>query len=434
MTRTHSMNSRTLSTMPAFRSRGAAGARATALILAFATAACGGSSSAEETGTVAETPAAILGAQDVATAQRADVAGGLLVTGSLQPADVVTIRAQVPGTMTGVRVDRGTAVGRGQTLATIEAAGIRSQAAGARAGVAAAEAQLAVARQQLDAARRLQAAGAMSVIELRTAEAQYGAAEAQVAAARANATAAGESAERATITSPIGGVVSARMIEEGEAVSPGDELFTVVDARELELAAQINVDDAARVRVGQTVVFTLDGAPGREYRGRVARIDPVANEQTRQVGIYVRVANSQGAIVGGQFARGRIVGQEASDAVVVPIGAVRGPTDTPFVLVIADGRVARRDVVLGARDERQGIVAITSGLSAGERVVATPTITLAEGAAVSVANDAGDSPAAGANGPTPPAGGAASPAGSSTSPQAAPPAAPATATPPAGGR
>ena len=403
MTRTHSMNSRALRTMPAIHSRSAAAVRATALLLALGAAACGGSSSAEETGTVTETPAAILGAQDVATAQRADVAGGLLVTGTLQPADVVTIRAQVPGTMTGVRVDRGTAVGRGQTLATIEAAGIRSQAAGARAAVAAAEAQLAVARQQLDAARRLQAAGAMSVIELRTAEAQFGAAEAQLAAARANATAATESAGRATITSPIGGVISERMIEEGEAVSSGDELFTVVDARELELAAQINVDDASRVRVGQTVVFTLDGAPGREYRGRVARIDPVANEQTRQVGIYVRVANSQGAIVGGQFARGRVVGQESSNAVVVPIGAVRGPNGTPFVLVIADGQVVRRDVVLGARDERQGIVAITSGLSAGERVVATPTIALAEGASVSVANEAGDSPAGGApQAPAPP--------------------------------
>ena len=376
--------------------RRAARPRDAALTLAlFLAAACGGPSSAEEAATPAEAPAAILGAQDVAIAERADVAGGITISGSLQPADVVTIRAQVPGTMTGVRVDRGTAVGRGQTLASIEAAGIRSQAAGARAAVAAAEAQLAVARQQLDAARRLQAAGAMSVIELRTAEAQFGAAEAQVAAARANATAAGESAERTTITAPIGGVVSERMVEEGESVSPGDELFTVVDTRELELAGQISPEQAGRVRVGQAVVFNLDAAPDREYRGRVARKDPVANEQTRQVGVYVRLANSQGAIVGGQFARGRIVGQEASNAVVVPIGAVRDASGAPFVLVIADGRIARRDVTVGARDEAAGVIAINSGIVAGDRVVATPTIALADGAAVSVASEAGAAPPAG---------------------------------------
>ena len=402
MTREHFMNSRTFRQMASISSKGATRARSATLLLVIAVAAaCGGQSSAEETGNVVETPSAILGAQDVATAERADVAGGIVLTGSLQPADVVTIRAQVPGTMTGVRVDRGTAVGRGQTLATIEAAGIRSQAAGARANVAAAEAQLAVARQQLDAARRLQAAGAMSLIELRTAEAQFGAAEAQVAAARAGATAAGESADRATITSPIGGVVSERMIEEGEAVSPGDELFKVVDTRELELAGQISPEQAARVRVGQTVVFTLDAAPEREYRGRVVRIDPVANEQTRQVGVYVRLANSQGAIVGGQFARGRIVGQEASNAVVVPVGAVRDANGSPFVLVVADNRAVRRDVTVGARDESRGIVAISSGLAAGERVVATATINIPEGAAVSVANDAGAAPAASGNGSTP---------------------------------
>lgn len=375
---------------------------------------CGGSSAAEETAADSVPRAAILGAQDVAVAERADVAGGILLTGSLQPADVVTIRAQVPGTMNGVRVDRGSSVSRGQTLATIQAAGIQSQAAGARAGVAAAEAQLAVARQQLEAARRLQSAGAMSVIELRTAEAQFGAAEAQVAAARASSAAAGESASRATISAPIAGVISERNVEDGEAVVPGDELFTIVDARELELAAQIPVDQSARVRVGQAVVFTLDGAPGREYRGRVARMDPVANTQTRQVGVYVRLANSQAAIVGGQFARGRIVGEAASNAVVVPVGAVRDPGGSPFVLVIANDRIARRDVTVGARDEGRGVVAIETGLAAGDRVVTTPSIDLPEGAAVSVASDAGALP--------PPA----------SAPANAP--APSTAAPPPGGR
>ena len=428
MTMTHSMNFTEGYDMQTTDSRRSSRVSRTVLLAALIAAwACGGSSAAEEATTAGDVaPAAILGAQDVAVAERADVAGGIMLTGSLDPAEVVTIRAQVPGTMDGVRVDRGTSVGRGQTLATIEAAGIRSQAAGARAGVAAAEAQLAVARQQLEAARRLQAAGAMSVIELRTAEAQYEAAEAQVAAARASSAAAGESAGRATITSPISGVVSARQVEQGEAVVPGDELFTIVDARELELSAQIPVEQAARVRVGQTVVFTLDGAPGREYRGRVARMDPVADPQTRQVGVYVRLANSQGAIVGGQFARGRIVGESASNAVIVPVTAVRDANGSPFVLLVAEGRIARRDVTLGARDEGRGIVAVNSGLTAGDRVVATASIDLKEGAAVSVASDPATQPAAVA------APGAARSGAGAPSPAAAP--APSTTAPPAGGR
>ena len=358
--------------------------RVTALIAALTLpAACGGSS-AEEAEAPTAAPAAILGAQDVAVAERADVAAGILLTGSLQPAEMVTIRAQVAGTMRTVNVDRGSAVRRGQTLATIQAAGVTGQAAGARASVAAAQANLAVARQQLEAARKLQAAGAMSVIELRTAEAQYEAAEANLAAARAQSAGASESAANTVINAPITGIVSNRNVERGEAVSPGQELFTVVNSSTLELSGQIPVTQAARVSVGQPVMFTLDAAPERQLRGSVARIDPIADPQTRQVGVYVRMPNPGGAIVGGQFATGRVVGQSSPDAVVVPIGALREERGSAYVLVIEGNRVVRRPVTAGARDEARGIVSIESGVRAGERVIATPSLTLAEGALVTI--------------------------------------------------
>lgn len=362
------------------------GLAAVVLVALLGSTACGGSA-AENSDTAAAAPATILGAQDVAVAQRADVAAGILLTGSLQPAEAVTLRAQVPGTMRSVRVDRGSAVRRGQTMATIQAAGISGQAAGARASVVAAQANLAVARQQLEAARRLQEAGAMSVIELRTAEAQFEAAEANVAAARAQSAGANESAAYTTITAPLTGTVSDRQVEQGEAVTPGAVLFTVVNASTLELSGQIPVDQAGRVNVGQAVVFTLDAAPERQYRGTVARIDPVADAQTRQVGVYVRMPNPGGAIVGGQFATGRIVGESSPNSVVIPLGAVRAKDGSSSVLVIEGNRIVRRAVTLGARDERRGLVSVESGLQAGERVVATASLDLAEGTTVSVPAD-----------------------------------------------
>jgi RND family efflux transporter MFP subunit len=352
---------------------------------ALALAACGRGNAAESK--AAEPAPAVLGAQDVAIATESEVAAGIVLTGTLQPAEVVTIRAQVPGTMTGVRADRGTPVRRAQVLGVIEAEGIRGQAAGARAGVAAAEASLALARQKLEAARTLNAAGAMSDIDRRSAEAAYEAADAQLAGARAQLASAGEQAARATIVAPLTGAVSARMVEEGEAVSVGAELFTVVDASTLELAGQIPVDRATRVRIGEPVVFTLDAAPEREYRGTVARMDPTADERTRQVGVYVRLPNRDGGIVAGQFARGRIIGERAERAIVVPAGAVRQAGDSAHVLVIEDGAIARRPVTLGPRDEARGVVAVTAGLAAGERVIATATLRLAEGERVVVASD-----------------------------------------------
>lgn len=340
--------------------------------------------------------ALVLGPQDVATAREGDVGASLTVSGPLEPKERVTLRAQVAGTVTDLRVDRGTPVTRGQRLARIQAAGVQSQAAGARAQVAAAQANVAVAEQRLTAARRLITAGAISDVDLRSAVAQHEAAVAQLAAARAQAASSSEAAGFTIIAAPINGVVSARQVETGEAVRVGDELLTVVNSRTLELAGQVGVADAGRVRVGQAVTFTLDAFPNEEFRGRVARVDPVADPGTRQVGVYVEMANAGGRIVGGQFARGRIAtgGAQAVRGVLIPATAVQGAgagATQGSVLVVDGGRLVRRAVTLGTRDESTGLVVALSGVRAGEQVVVVPSPDVKEGTPVTIAADRGAS-------------------------------------------
>lgn len=348
-------------------------ARAAFAVVALIAAAACGRSGSQEAATAAPPPRPVLGAQDVAVAQRADLTAGVVLTGSLQPYKLVNVKAQVAGTVRGVRVDRGTPVQRGQVMATIEAQGIQSEAAAAKAN-------LALAQQKLDAARTLYEAGAMSVIDYHTAQAA-------VEAAQAEAARADEAARRSTIVAPINGVVSARSVDGGEAVGVDAVLFTVVNSDTLELAGQIPVEQAAGVRVGAPVAFTLNAAPSRELSGRVARIDPVADPLTRQVGVYVQLANTKHSIIGGQFASGRIVGERVRDAVVVPETAVRGTGDSTHVMVIAGDEVQRRPVTVGTRDQATARVAIVRGLRAGERVIITPSVQLAPGTKVTLAGD-----------------------------------------------
>jgi membrane fusion protein (multidrug efflux system) len=349
------------------------------LSTAFLMSACGGSKA--ETASEEEAKI-VLGSQDAVVAQQSDVIEGIVLTGSLDPAQVVNVKAQIAGTVRGVRVNRGTAVQRGQVLATIEALGVQSQAASAQAGVAAREAGLALAKQQLDAATTLHKAGAMSAIDLRAAQAAYEAAQAELAAAKAAAAGASESAARSTVVSPITGVISERRVEGGEAVMPDAPLFTVVNSDTLELAGQIPVARASGVRVGQPVIFTLDGVPGKEFRGTVSRIDPTADAQTRQVRVYVRLLNKNHAIVGGQFARGRIIGDRLQNVVTVPEIAVRGTAEQPTVFVVENGVVVSRNVEVGPRDEATGNVAILSGVKAGETIIVAPASTLTPGTKV----------------------------------------------------
>ena len=354
---------------------------ALAIASLVAVVACGGTPSEEAkpaAASAAEQQRSVLAPEDVAVATRSDLAAGVVLTGSLQPYKVVRVKSQVAGTVRGVRVDRGTPVRRGQVMAVIEAAGVRTQATAARAN-------LALAKQKLEAARTLNEAGAMSEIDFRTAQAAYEAAQAQAAQAE-------EAEARSTITAPITGVVSERAVDGGEAVGVDASLFTVVNSDTLELSGQIPVDQAAHVRVGAPVVFNLTASPDRELRGRVARIDPVADPGTRQVGVYVQLANSKHAIIGGQFANGRIVGEKVENAVVIPELAVRGEGDSAYVLLVANGRVARQPVTVGTRDKATGQVAIAKGLEGGEKVIVTPAVQLAPGTQVVLASEQAAAP------------------------------------------
>lgn len=363
--------------------------RASALLVAVAALACGGGGEKAEPGASEAAPlaAVTLTPSDVAVARTLELTGGVAISGPLEPARVVELRAQINGRVRQVHVDRGTRVTAGQLLVELEGEGVGGQTESARAGVAAAEADLALAAQRLSSARRLHEAGGISDIELRTAEATHNAAQAQLAAARARLENATEREAYTRIRAPMNGVVSAREVEPGEAVSDGNPLLTVVDTRTLELQAQVDVDLAMNVRPGLPVVFTIDALPRETFRGRVARVDPRADPGTRQVGIAAQLPNANQRIVAGQYARGRVLTGTPQTVTAIPLSAVSDSAGMSHVFVIANNRLQRRSVSLGIRDEAIGMVAVRQGLAAGDRVLAAPVMGAADGLPVTVAGD-----------------------------------------------
>lgn len=312
--------------------------------------------------------------EDLATARRADLSENVVLTGSLEPYRVVNLAAQVPGTVLRLLVDRGTSVRQGEVLAVLDAEGIRGMAS-------AAASQLAVAEHSLEGARTLYEAGAMSELD-------YESAQAGLDAARAAASGAAETARRATITSPLAGVVSARWVSEGEPVNPGQPVLTVVDTRVLELRGQLPVEEATRVRPGQPVSFEVSGYPDRVFEGEVVRLDPTADAQTRQVGVYARLDNTSARMPGGMFARGQIAVERLADVVVVPQSALRTVAGGPALFVVVDGAIRVRPVTPGPTDRALRLVAILAGLEAGERVLTTPGVDVADGTRIEVAGTA----------------------------------------------
>lgn len=383
--------------------------------LAFLAVGCGGGHSTVETPAAAAEAVVILSPDDIAVARMADVASGVFLTGTLEPSQSISVRAQSPGTLQQLTVDRGSNVSRGQRIGVIQADAVKSQVTGAEAGVAAAqsgiaaaEATLSAARQRLEGARKLHAAGAMSNVDFQNAEAQTEAAAGQVAGAKAQAAAAAaqlavarEAAGRTVVESPMSGIVSERKVSQGEAVGVGQDLLTVVDLDVLLLAGQVPVQQAVLVQAGQAVSFTLDAYPGQTFTAKVGRVDPVADPATRRVGISLQLPNPGHKLVSGQFVTGRVITANVMQGLLIPKTALRKDEKGTYVLAIEGDKIARRDLQVGQFDNAASSVVVLNGLKDGDRIVGSPVVDVQPGAKVKAADPAagpaGAAPAKGTN-------------------------------------
>jgi membrane fusion protein, multidrug efflux system len=313
----------------------------------------------------------VLQPMDVVTVAEGQIEEGLAISGPLDPYRSVEVRAQLAGELVSVNVERGTAVAAGAVLGRYDAATVQSQLLGARAAVASAEAAVASASHRLESTEALYAAGAVSRQDLRQAGSGAEAAVAQVAAAAAQLAQAEEAHRRTVLRAPSGGIVSARLVSAGEAVAPGQPLFRIVDTDTLELAARVPVSGLGSFRVGDPVVFRIDDASDRLLIGYVDRIEPMADPSTRQVVVYARLPNTDGALVGGLYATGTIVLRTVRGAALPAASVAEAPDGGRHVLVIEDGRAARREVRVLGEDRASGQV-VVEGLEPGVLVIARP--------------------------------------------------------------
>jgi hypothetical protein len=103
----------------------------------------------------------------------------------------------------------------------------------------------------------------------------------------------------------------------------GDPLFVVADMRELEFEASVPSEFVRVVRPGAAVRLEVTGFETGAIRGKVSRVNAQADPATRQVKVYVTVPNADARLVGGLFASGHVVTQEARKVLAVPTAAVR---------------------------------------------------------------------------------------------------------------
>lgn len=333
-------------------------------------------------------PSVTLAATDVTQPRLAALEDAIAITGTLEPLERAEVRARLEGDVEAVYVREGEPVRAGQLLARFDAGDQAGNARSAAADVAAARSELSTAEWTLEQNRELHREGAIPERDVRVAEQAVAAARARVAAAQARSGTSQREVGDTRVVAPVSGVIERRTVNPGEHINRNAALFTLVRGDVLELAAAVPERQAAGVQAGQTVRFTADGA---EFTGRVARISPSVDPGSRSVTVYVQVPNPDGRLRAGTFASGRIVSRVVDGAMVLPAAAIRegregGP---PVVYRVVDGKVDVVPVSVGLRDETQGLVEVTEGVSAADSVIVGNVGVLGKGMAVRMAGQGG---------------------------------------------
>jgi membrane fusion protein (multidrug efflux system) len=305
-----------------------------------------------------------VGQENVLTVKRERIVSGPLISGELRAANEATVRAELGGSMLQVAVEEGQAIRKGALLGRIEATTLDDSRRSAESAVRNAENQLVVGRREADRTKQLVAAGALAARDAEIAAANVTAAEAAVADAKARLVTVQKQLSDAVLRAPISGIVADRAVNQGDVVSVGTALFTIIDPSSMRLEASVPSEDLAALKVGAAVQFNVRGYD-QPFDGRIDRISPQADPTTRQVPIFVSVGNAGGRLVAGLFAEGRVV-IEAAEGLVVPLNAVNTSEASPWVMRVVNGSAEKVQVTLGLLDPRTERVHVVSGLNEGD--------------------------------------------------------------------
>ena len=301
-------------------------------------------------------------------------------SGSVVAVHGVTLGAELPGTVREITFDSGAWVKQGTVLVRLDTSTEEAQLVAARADAT-------LARLSLERARSLRQSDVNTPADLEGAEAR---------AAQAGAAVAGLEAAIAkkTIRAPFTGRIAIRQVEVGQVVTPGTPVASLQSVDPTFVDFWLPQQALSTLKVGQQVRLQSDTWPGSTWEGKLTTINPEIDAATRNVRLRATFPNADGRLRPGMFASVEVLSAERQAVLLVPAtAAVYAPYgDSVFVLEQASeaGKqpttIARqRFVRLGER--RGDLVAVVSGLKAGETVVSSGAFKLRNGASVVVHND-----------------------------------------------
>lgn len=350
-----------------------------AIALMFVAAACGGDSppasggGGPRGGSPDDRPIPV----EVVTVARGTIPRTSVVASQLEPVRSVGVNARLAGPLLAVRVREGDRVSTGQVLAEIDVTELSAQVRSARASLDFAQSTMTRSetlwRQRIITAaeyERDRAALASAVATLEQLETRVG---------------------YASVAAPISGVVTEKLVEQGDVVGNQDRLFTIADVSLLVLRVPVSELEVTALKVGSRADLTVDALGGERFEGRIRRIFPSADSATRLVPVEVAVSgDATRRLRPGYTARVTFQLDTRTDALLIPTRAVMGPAGSRSVYIAKGGLAERRPVRVGT--DVGGRTEVFEGLVVGDSIIVAGNAMVRDGGPIRIVPPLTDAP------------------------------------------
>lgn len=209
-----------------------------------------------------------------------------------------------------------------------------------------------------------------------------------LAAAKAEVAAEQSLIERKTVKAPFDGRLGIRQVNLGEYLTTGSVIVTLQSTDPIAADFYVPEQFYGALHLGQSVQLRVDAYPGRSFVAAITAITPKIDEATRTVTVRATLANPDGALAPGMFAKARLIFGDARRILTVPQSAISFAPygSSVFVLEGSEGTMLARSLSVRTGEARGDRIEILSGLTAGQTVVTAGQLKLRDGLAVAVDN------------------------------------------------
>lgn len=306
----------------------------------------------------------------VAQAEITELRNALTLVGTIMAGSDVNIVTEAGGRILKLYANPGQFKSAGSVIAEIDSE-LR------RASVMNAQAAYDKAKIDYERIEKMFKEGVMNAMQMDQARYGFQAAEAQLIMSK-------RQLRDTKVTTPISGIINAKMVDQGATVGMNAVIANIVDISSLKVKVNVSEKDAFALKTGDKVLITTDVYPGIEFPGSVMSIAPKADE-AHTYPIEIRMSNSkEHPLKAGMFGKVSFTTIEKSDALIIPRSALIGSIKNPKVFVVQDGKAELREVQTGADVGTK--LEILSGLQAGESIVTNGQNNLRPGSKVTIIN------------------------------------------------